>query len=105
MKKFKCEVITTNTYEIELDDNILNEEWMKDFSKYFFDVNNLEEVAEHLAWSRSVHKDSFIEGFGYYLQNGEKPYFIGEDKTINTAVNINIKSEDKDVDVFIAEID
>ena len=104
MRKFKCEVITTNTYEIELDETILNEEWMNDFSQYFFDVGNLEEVAEHLAWSRSVHKDNHIEGIGYYLQNGKSPFFIEEDKTINTAVNINIRSEDKDVEVDIIEI-
>lgn len=29
MKKFKCTVTRTDEYEIEIDENIINEEWVR----------------------------------------------------------------------------
>lgn len=47
IRKFEVEV--TQTVEVELDDEILNDEFNKDFSRYFFDVDCLEDHVKHLA--------------------------------------------------------
>ena len=49
MKKFKCTVTRTDEYEIEIDENIINEEWMEHFRSYMYDFDSLSEHAEHLA--------------------------------------------------------
>ncbi|MFL1672614.1 hypothetical protein [Paenibacillus dendritiformis] len=67
MKKFKVEVITTNIYEIELDENVFNKEWVTNFKEDFYDIDTLEEHALNLAIQRSkqvCRNDSFIEGYG-----------------------------------------
>lgn len=67
MKKFKVEVTTTNTYEIEIDENVLNEEWMQEFRKTFYSFNSLEEHAQQIAEQRvrnAQRTDTFLEGYG-----------------------------------------
>ena len=49
MKKFKCTVTRTDEYEIEIDENIINEEWMEHFRSYMYGFDELSEHAEHLA--------------------------------------------------------
>jgi len=46
MKRFKTTVTRTEEYIIELDENVLNEQWMDDFRHVFFDFYSLEEHAE-----------------------------------------------------------
>lgn len=104
MKKFKCTVTITNEYEIELDENVLNDEFMKSYSEYFSNISTLEEVADILAWNRAVHKSDHIEGFGYVLQNGQVPWSIyNQEGKANKAININILSEGDDVEVEVVE--
>ncbi|KGL40507.1 hypothetical protein EP56_12565 [Listeriaceae bacterium FSL A5-0209] len=86
--KFKCEVIRTDKFSIELDENFLNEKWFEDFNKYFYDFEDLEELTEFIAQCVTrlgVHR--FIERIGYILQNGEKPFGIDDDQ-INFGVNV-----------------
>lgn len=67
MKKFKVEVTTTNTYEIELDENVINEEWMQEFRETFYSFNTLEEHAQQIAEQRvrnAERTDTFLEGYG-----------------------------------------
>jgi len=67
MKKFKVEVTTTNTYEIELDENVINEEWMREFRDTFYSFNSLEEHAQQIAEQRARNvqrTDTFLEGYG-----------------------------------------
>lgn len=96
MKKFKCNVTREYEYEIEFDENVWNEDELKDWSKYFQDVNNLKELAGILAeYKTRFDKGEFIEGFGIPMINGKKPYVFGNpNPDIEESVNINIISED-----------
>lgn len=79
-------------------------------------VENLEEVAKHLAQMQARFGVSFIEGFGHVKRNGklmfgfedfdEKGDWLPEDKRRQPApgLNIFIDSEDDDIEFNITEI-
>lgn len=104
IRKFRCEVTRVDEYEIELDDEVLNEEFLNEFSKYFYEFDTLEEHAEYIAEFRARFGERFIEGYGSPLVNGKKPYFEQE-KYVNKAINIKVISEDDDCEVEVEELD
>lgn len=64
MKKYKCTVTRTDEYIIEIDENIINGEWMENFRSYMYGFDTLEEHAEHLAqFQARVGDHDFIEGY------------------------------------------
>ena len=108
MKKFKCVVTRVEEYEIEIDENIINEEWMADFRDGMYNFHDLEDHAEHLAQHRARFGAEFIEGYGYPNINGEIPFEVAYDSSnANSwckAININVISEDDDIDIEVYEI-
>ena len=119
MKKFKCTVTRTDEYEIEIDESIINEEWMEHFRTYMYNFNELSEHAEHLAQfqARLGSEYDFIEGYGYVKRDGKLPYSHEDfDKNGNwlpeaerrqpaPGININIISEDDECEVDVEELD
>lgn len=105
MKKYKCTVTKEYEYEIEFDENVWNEEELKEWSKSFFDVDGLQELAEELAALKTKYDNGeFIEGFRIPMINGKKPYVFGNpNPDIEESVNINIISEGE-VDVYSVEM-
>lgn len=104
MKRFKTTVTRTDEYIIEIDENIIDEEWMKHFARYFDDFDTYEEHAEHLAQYRARFEQSFIEGYGEVLINGKKSWSVEDEKDVNKGINIIIKREDEDCEVELKEI-
>ena len=104
MKKFKATVTRTDEYEIEIDETKLDEQWMEDFRKVFYNFDTYEEHAEQIAQMRARFQESFIEGYGTPLVNHKKPWFADDKTEVEEAININIISEDNDCDVEIDEI-
>jgi hypothetical protein len=105
MKKFKAIVTRTDEYEIELDENQMNEEWMEEFRKVFYNFHSLKEHVEQIAQMRARFGDRFIEGYGYPLEDGVKSLSCMMNKSEpNAAINIKIISEDDDCEVEIEEI-
>lgn len=103
MKKYKCEVIKTYEYEIEINENVWTAENLKKWSQVFSDVDNLEELAGILAEYKTWHKNGeFIEGFGVPYINGSAPY-VSNDDELSPDININIVNE-SDCDVDVCEI-
>lgn len=102
MKKFKVTVFREDEYEVELDENVLDKDWMDNFNQYFFDMDTLEEHAEHLAQMKARFGGSFMEGYGHIMINGRKP--IGINDGVNKGVNIKIVSEDENTDTDVYEI-
>jgi hypothetical protein len=100
MKKFECIVERVDKYAVEFDENIINEEWMKNFRKYMYDFFSLEEHAEHIAQFRARFGSKYIEGYGVPLENGKVPYWADEDD-VNKAINIIVLSEDDEVEVDV----
>jgi hypothetical protein len=108
MKRFKCEVTRVDEYIIEIDENVINQEYMDDWKKQFYKFDTLKEHAEHIAQLRArFPDDSFIEGYGKIKVNG-KPPFSFNDKEIREdfedAINIQIVSEDRNCNVDVEEI-
>lgn len=103
MKKFKCKVTKETTMEIEIDNSVWTPEAIKEWSKSFYDADNLSEVVQHLARMKSEHEDGeFIEGFGISMINGQKPYSYLADDDINKSTNIC--EEETSTNVEITEI-
>jgi len=105
MKRFKTTVTRTDEYIIEIDENIINEEWMKHFARYFYGFDTYEEHAEHLAQIRARFENSFIEGYGEVLINGKKSWSVEDERDVNRGINIVVKSEDQDCEVEVEEIE
>jgi len=104
MKRFKCIVTRIDEYEIELDENIINEEWMEDYRKYFQDLYTLEELAHYLAqYQARFPSDEFIEGFGNVKRNGFLSA-LSRNETPAPGINIKIISQDDDCDVDVEEM-
>lgn len=98
MRKFKCEVTKTYTYEIEIDETIWTDEEINNWSKSFYDADDLSDIASIIAKMKTSYEDGeFIEGFGIPMINGKEPFTFGKQE-INTDININIISEYIDVD-------
>jgi hypothetical protein len=86
MKKFRVEVTLTSEYEIEIDDDLLGDDFLAHFHRYFADFETWEEHARYIATQKARGFD-FIEGYGAPLVNGKKCPFQSEDET-QKAINI-----------------
>lgn len=108
MKKFKCRVTRVDEYEIEIDEERINEEWMKDFRSYMYKFHDYEKHAEHLAQLRARQGEGFYEGYGYVSVNGERPLAVRlselNESSYESGININVISEDEECEVEIEEI-
>jgi hypothetical protein len=108
MRKFRCKVTRIDEYEVELDENIFNQEFIEHFKKYFFDYETLEEHAKHIAQFRARFGERFIEGYGIPKVNGKLPFIARINKkdleSVNHGLNINILNEDNDCEVEVEEI-
>ena len=103
MKRFKTTVTRTDEYIIEIDENVIDEEWMKNFVQYFDDFDTYKEHAEYLAQHRARFQHDFIEGYGLVKVNGEIPKFVHGHP--NEGINIIIESEDYDCEIEVEEIE
>jgi len=103
-KRFKCTVERTDEYIIEFDDEIINQEWLDDFSKHFYNFQELEEHAEYIAQIRARTEQDFIEGYGVPLVNGKIPHFV-DNNSVEKRINIIIVSEDENCEVDVEEIE
>ncbi|WP_395520769.1 hypothetical protein [Enterococcus faecium] len=83
MKKISLEMVRRDNLKVELDPEFFNEE-------YFYDLDGLDELAEHVAYNVIHNKSTFIEGIGIPLRDGEPPYWIKEEdkKDVNEHVNV-----------------
>lgn len=104
MKKFYCTVIRTDEYVIELDENVMNEEWMEEFREVYYNFHKLEQHAEHIAQHRARFGTSFIEGYGEPLVNGNRYWNTKEGEEVKH-INIKVLSEDGECVVEVDEID
>jgi len=117
MKKFKCVVTRTNEYIIELDENVLTEEYMKEFREVFYNFHDLEDHARHIAqFNARFDEESFIEGYGHVLRDGKLLFSFSDyeedgsrkpdEKLRKPAEGINIITDcdDEDLEVEVEEI-
>lgn len=61
------EVNVTQTVEVTLDESKFSKEFLEEFKEYFYDFDDMEEHAKHLAQLKArelIDYDGFIEGYG-----------------------------------------
>jgi len=108
MKKFECTVTREDKYLIEIDESVLNKEFMEDFNKHFYKFKDLADHAKYIAQFRARFPDtSFIEGYGEVKVNGEVPFSFGavtSREDYEDAINIKIISEDQYCEVDVKEL-
>ena len=104
MAKFKCTVYREDEYEIEFDENVINVNFISEFSRFFHKVDGIEEMAEDLAQrqARLEPTDAYFEGYGYVKINGE---FKGSQKKGNEAINIKIINQDNYCHVNVDKVE
>ncbi|GEK34844.1 hypothetical protein [Kurthia sibirica] len=94
MEKYKCTVERTDSFIIEFDESVMNEEFLEGFRASFYDVYDLEELSEHISQYIARFGVEYIEGLGCPLIDGKKPYFV-EERFINPAINVKRVIEDE----------
>jgi len=109
IRKFEVEVVRTDKYVIEIDDSVINEEWMEQFRNVFYNFHDLDEHAEHIAQVRARFNNGRldagdIEGYGVPLLNGKKSPFVKNESVHQPAINIRVISEDNDIEIETNEI-
>lgn len=105
MKRFECTVTREDKYIIEFDENVINEEWLVDFRKSFYNFGTLKKHAEHIVHCRARYRDhDFIEGYGVPLVNGKNPLWDNDESFLEEGINIVIVSEDENCEVEVEEI-
>lgn len=66
--KYQVTVTRTDIFNVEIDNEVFNEEWAKDFSSYMWDIDpddSAREAARNIAIETARQgKETFIEGFG-----------------------------------------
>ena len=93
MKKFRVKVERVDEYEIEFDENIINQDFIRDYKEFFSDIETLEEHAENIAIFRARFGERFIEGYGNPMVNGRNPFMVKEED-VEKGINIRVISED-----------
>lgn len=75
MKRFEVTVTIETAVTVEIDENIVNAEWIADFEQSMYPVRDLQQLAEFLAEAHvQTPERRMIEGFGNITRNGALPY-------------------------------
>ncbi|MDR6195939.1 hypothetical protein [Siphonobacter sp. SORGH_AS_0500] len=117
MKRYKVEVTRVDEYVIEIDETIINQEWISEFEKFFWDVNDLKDLASHLAIVQATEgkNSGMIEGFGHITRDGELPFscedydsngvLLPEEERRKAEPGFNIKIRyEEEIDTYITEL-
>jgi hypothetical protein len=119
IRTFFVEVTRVDTYKVQLDDEIINKEWMGNFEKYFWKLEDgLESIASALAKMQAKWGSSlvFMEGFGNVTRNRPLPFGPedfdvdgkllpeSERRQASKGINIIIVGEDDDIETEVTEI-
>lgn len=99
MKTISLQLVRKDDIKVELDPEFFNEAWFEDFREEFYDFDELEELAEHIAYNVVHNRANFIDGIGVPLRDG-KPYCLdkGDEEHINKHVNIIFNPYDTEVE-------
>ncbi|WP_415316165.1 hypothetical protein [Clostridium perfringens] len=109
MKKYRVTVEITKEFEIEIDETIITEEALDGFEEVFYKLDEENDryasMANDYCRLRAMNGDSFIEGYGYVLENGEPSFGakINKEKP-NTAINLIESDDEGDYDITVYEI-
>lgn len=114
IRKFEVEVISTNRYEVHIDDEKYTPEELENWSSVFHDVDNLEDFVGHFASSVVAHGGSEnmgeMEGYGPIKIldfNGNQVWhqtFASQDK-FDKGLVLKVIEEGDDISTLIERIE
>ena len=106
IRKFKVEVIIEKEYEIEIDDTKFDENFIKDFTRFFHEIEDLKDIAKDLAVHQAIlgSEYSHIEGYGNVTRNNKAANFGIKTDSLTTGLNINLIHDEGDITTEINEI-
>ena len=106
-KKFEITVQRTDIYEIEIDPEVINDEWIKNFESYMWDIDEdcpHEDLAKHIGQMRArFGSHQFIEGFGYIPAEHES-VLEEEKESLAEGFKLKVISEDEEIEIDAREI-
>lgn len=107
MAKFEITVQRTDIYEIEVDENIINDKWIKRFESVMWPVDRdcpHEDLAKDIGEMRArFGSHLFVEGIGYIPTENE--YVLEHEKErLAQGFKLKVISEDKDIETDAREI-
>lgn len=94
IKKYKALVTIEKEIEIEVNTDIVNDEFLANFSSYMWGVDTVYEIVEHVAHQASHFEGSFIEGVGEWPCRWERDKNLAEQGVHIVSIN-----EDTSVEV------
>lgn len=107
MAKFQITVNRTDIYEIEVDEKVINDKWIKHFESYMWDIDEdspYEELAAHIGQLRArFGSHEYFEGFGIIPVEGEY-YTSKEENSLAEGFKMKVISEDEEIEVESREI-
>lgn len=86
MKKFEIEITKTTTIEVEIDETIINEKWIKDFSEVIYEVKDLKNLAECVGMEYFEEESTYLENFGEVSLKLENGTFLSENKSSGISI-------------------
>lgn len=106
-KKFEITVQRTDKYEIEIDPEVVNDEWRKNFETYMWYLDedcSHENLAKHIGRMRArFGSHQFMEGLGVILVEGE--YLTDNEKAcLAEGFKLKVISEGREIEVDAREV-
>lgn len=99
IKKFKVTATVEKQIEIEVNTDVINAEFLAEFSKGIFKVTSVEDIAGYVASCVATRDGYFIEGIGEYPKSREK-----ENNLSNQGVHINYNDLNDDLELEVKEV-
>lgn len=99
IKKFKAVVTVEKEIEIEINTDVINENFLKEFSEGMWEVDSVLDIVEHIACSVSAAEGCFIEGVGKY------PSYTKRDENLsNVGVHVKYNELNDDIEIDVREV-
>ncbi len=64
IRKYRVKAIIEKEIIVSIDDEVINQQWMEDFSTWMFQIDTNEELLEHVGHCLLHNDDDFCEGVG-----------------------------------------
>lgn len=93
LKKYRVTYTTTKEIDVTIDLDTYNEDFMKEFGTYMWDVDEIEEIVNHIARSKALDFDP--EGVGSHKKWNETE----EQALLNNKFIAKIVFEDEETEI------
>ncbi len=115
MKRFNARPQRTDEYIIEIDENVWNDDALKEWGNVFWELDGIEDLVEAIAMSllRDGY-ERFIEGFGYLYTMRRGGYHLKQYEHVDgdfrevtefaKGIKVTIVSEDDEFECEVEEI-